>query len=69
MKTILNVSGMTCGHCVKHVAEALRPLPGVEHVEVKLREGRAEIAHDGTTSSAGLIAAVHAAGYEAQEAG
>jgi hypothetical protein len=31
MKTIdLQVEGMSCGSCVKHVTQALQPLPGVQ---------------------------------------
>ncbi|HEX5660081.1 MAG TPA: heavy metal-associated domain-containing protein [Polyangiales bacterium] len=65
MNTILNVRGMTCGQCVKHVTDALRAVPGVTQVEVTLREGRAQIEHDATITS--LIAAVKAEGYDASE--
>jgi copper chaperone len=68
MQTILNVSGMTCGGCVKHVTEALRPLPGVTHVEVALREGRALVEHDERTDVERLIAAVEREGYRATAA-
>ena len=35
MKTIeLQVQGMSCGSCVKHVTEALRPVEGVSDVAV-----------------------------------
>jgi copper chaperone CopZ len=65
MNTILNVSGMTCGNCVKHVTAALSALPGVQRADVKLHEGRAEITHDATTSVESLLEAVRAEGYEA----
>jgi copper chaperone len=68
MQTILNVSGMTCGGCVKHVTEALRPLPGVSQVEVALREGRAVVEHDERASVGSLIAAVETEGYRATAA-
>ena len=32
----LNVSGMTCGSCVKHVTNALKALDGVVDVNVDL---------------------------------
>jgi len=38
MKTF-HVSGMMCGHCVKHVEEALSQVEGVLKVEVLLSEG------------------------------
>lgn len=65
MKTVLNVNGMTCGHCVNAVTEALRPLPGVSAVEVALDGGRATVEHDGRASQESLIAAVVEAGYTA----
>lgn len=35
MSTIdLEVEGMSCGSCVKHVKQALQPLTGVSGVEV-----------------------------------
>ncbi|MBS1119663.1 MAG: hypothetical protein H6Q90_1891 [Deltaproteobacteria bacterium] len=57
---------MTCGGCVKHVDAALRALPGVSAVEVKLAEHQAKVVHDPERSPlTGLVAAVEAAGYEA----
>ncbi|MDO5753067.1 heavy-metal-associated domain-containing protein [Arthrobacter sp.] len=39
-KTItVNVSGMTCGHCVSSVTEELTELKGVEDVSVELNSG------------------------------
>ncbi|MEO8219409.1 MAG: cation transporter [Specibacter sp.] len=37
--TTINVSGMTCGHCVSSVTEELTELKGVESVSVDLNEG------------------------------
>ncbi|GGG47758.1 hypothetical protein GCM10011374_07700 [Kocuria dechangensis] len=39
MKTTVNVSGMTCGHCVASVTEELTELEGVESVDVELVAG------------------------------
>ncbi|WP_298584611.1 heavy-metal-associated domain-containing protein [uncultured Kocuria sp.] len=36
MQTTVNVSGMTCGHCVMSVTEELTELEGVESVDVDL---------------------------------
>jgi copper chaperone CopZ len=65
-ETILRVVGMSCGSCARHVGDALRKLPGVEQVEVKLDEGSARVQHDQGTAREQLIAAVTSAGYEAQ---
>lgn len=60
----LKISGMTCGHCVKAVTEALAEVPGVEHVvEVSLERGVARV--EGDADSGKLIAAVEEEGYEA----
>ena len=64
-ETVLTIEGMTCSHCVKHVAEALRAIDGVSEVEVLLEAGRARIRHRGT-AVASLLAAVEEAGYEAR---
>lgn len=65
MSTIeLNVQGMSCGSCVKHVTEALQELAGVDGVEVDLQSGRVRVA--GNPDSAVLLAALDDAGYPAQ---
>lgn len=63
---ILEVSGMTCNNCVRHVREALEQVTGVGEVEVDLAAGRATVKHGGATELASLIAAVDDAGYEAK---
>ena len=35
-ETIIDVDGMTCGNCVKHVTEELSELDGVSAVDVDL---------------------------------
>jgi copper chaperone CopZ len=39
VSTTVNVSGMTCGHCVSSVSEELEALAGVENVDVDLNAG------------------------------
>jgi copper chaperone CopZ len=63
--TKLAIAGMTCNNCVRHVAQALRDLPGVSSVEVDLVSGHATVTHDATTSFDSLIKAVESEGYEA----
>ncbi|MFF0945298.1 heavy-metal-associated domain-containing protein [Kocuria sp. CPCC 205300] len=41
MQTTVNVSGMTCQHCVRSVTEELTALGGVESVDVDLVAGGA----------------------------
>lgn len=38
MNTVINISGMTCGHCVASVTEELQELDGVENVAVDLNK-------------------------------
>ena len=61
----LSIEGMTCGHCVKSVTEALAKVPGVEKViEVSLERKQAEVS--GNPQAAQLIHAVQDAGFEAR---
>ena len=39
ISTTVNVSGMTCGHCVSAVSEELESLAGVEEIDVDLNAG------------------------------
>ncbi|WP_426997514.1 heavy-metal-associated domain-containing protein [Pseudarthrobacter sp. N5] len=39
ISTNVNVSGMTCGHCVSSVSEELESLAGVESIDVDLNSG------------------------------
>jgi copper chaperone CopZ len=65
--TNFSVAGMTCGHCVTAVSDAISALPGVVSVSVDLAPGALSRV---TTSSidalppAELEAAVDEAGYE-----
>jgi len=40
---ILNVQGMSCGHCVKAVEESVGELEGINQVIVKLDEAKVEV--------------------------
>ncbi|WP_066309284.1 copper chaperone CopZ [Bacillus sp. FJAT-29814] len=47
METVtLNVSGMSCGHCVKAVEGSVGKLDGVKKVEVKLDKGQVDVEFD-----------------------
>lgn len=63
MTTELNISGMSCGHCVKAVEGALKSVPGVEDVRVDLAGGKATV--QGSAEEGALIAAVAEEGYGA----
>lgn len=60
------VKGMTCGHCVMHVKQAIAKVPGVQGpVEVSLEKGEALV--NGTPSAEAVIAAVVEEGYTATQ--
>ena len=67
MQTELNVTGMSCGHCVKAVEGALKAVPGVENAQVSLENGKATV--QGNADAQALIAAVKEEGYGAEVAG
>jgi len=62
----LEVQGMTCGSCAKHVTKALQSVPGVSRVEVDLTNGRARVGGDMPFGAQPLIAALASEDYPAQ---
>lgn len=61
-KLTLDITGMTCGHCVASVSRTLKAMPGVLVDEVRI--GSATIDFDEVTVSADAIAkAVSDDGY------
>lgn len=63
----LNVKGMTCSGCARNVAEALQSVAGVDRVDVRLEESRAQV-HWKTGAKGNenaLVEVVKKAGYEA----
>ena len=59
----LQVSGMTCGHCVAAVTRAVEALPGVQSVSVDRESGQVVV--EGSPDKAALLAAIIDEGYEA----
>ena len=59
----LIVTGMTCDHCVRAVTSALRKVPNVQSVQVRLATGAVDIEGDPDLSSA--LRAVREEGYDA----
>ncbi len=69
-ETILNVDGMTCSSCIRHVEGALRELEGVSAIEVKIKDGKVRIEHDPSRASVEqMIEALGEAGYESRFGG
>ena len=64
-ETVLKVSGMSCGHCQKHVFDALMSLEGVEEVEVDLATGTVRVLHQpGNPGREAMAEAIAGAGYK-----
>jgi copper chaperone len=63
MTKTLSIEGMSCGHCVNHVKNALTELSGVGGVEVDLAKKSAVVSGDALDDAA-MKAAVAEAGYE-----
>ncbi len=60
----LDITGMTCDHCVRSVTNALKDVPGVEDVTVSLENNEA-IVKGNSIDVAALVAAVAEEEYEA----
>jgi copper chaperone len=67
----LTVRGMTCGHCEMRVTKALSEVEGVRKAEVDREQEQAIVTVDPKAEPALelLVAAVQAAGYQAEPAG
>ena len=64
MKKTLNIEGMVCMNCVKHVDKALREVQGVQNVTVSLENKSAQVQLGQDVTDAVLRTAVEDAGYE-----
>ena len=63
MRTVLQIEGMSCEHCVQHVKEALEAISGVKSAEVSLKDKSAAVEHGDKADLDKLKAAVEDAGY------
>lgn len=59
------VTGMTCGHCVRAVADAVRGVDPGAAVSVDLDAGRMTV-ENGTAPASRIVEAVAAEGYAAE---
>lgn len=64
MKKQINIEGMSCGHCVKHVENALMELNGVAKVEVSLQDKLAIVELSQVVEDFKLKEAIEEAGYD-----
>ncbi len=62
-----NVAGMTCGHCVRAVTNAVHSVDPGAAVEVDLDGGRVTV-HNELAATSRIIEAIAAEGYTAEPA-
>ena len=65
--TTLEIAGMSCGACVRHITRALDGMTGVISLEVDLQQGAAVVEHlVEWTDERAMVAAIKDAGYPAR---
>ena len=64
MKKKILIEGMSCGHCVNHVKEALSELSGVTSVDVNLDSKSAVLEASVDVDDEDIKFAIDDAGYE-----
>lgn len=64
MKKKISIEGMSCGHCVNHVKEALSELNGVTSVDVSLEGKNAILDAKNDVKDEEIKFAIDDAGYE-----
>lgn len=62
----INVEGMSCGHCIQWLSEALMKIDGVRSAKVSLESKNVVVDYDGDAVSDEMMAsAIEKAGYTA----
>lgn len=62
MTTTVKITGMSCGHCVMSVKNALKDLPGIRNLNVMI--GQASFESDGAVDTKKIKEIVEEEGYE-----
>jgi len=64
MKTVIDIEGMSCAHCVNAVHRALMEVEGVITTDVDLQSNTATVEHETATTFDKMKSAIEEAGYE-----
>lgn len=64
MKKLINIEGMSCAHCARHVQEALKELAAVTNVTVDLAGKKVVVELNGEAVNSDLKKAIEEAGYD-----
>ena len=63
----LRIEGMSCGHCVKEVSEALSRIGGVSDIQISLEQSSAMVVFDESVTGADQMAgALDAIGFKVE---
>ena len=62
----IKVNGMSCGHCLGAVTEALKAIDGLENVVVDLDKGEASYDEGKPVSKEEIAKAINAIGFEVE---
>jgi len=64
MTTTVNIKGMSCGHCMMAVSQALKQMGDVTDVKVDLETGKTSIEHERPIDMGKVKDVIEKAGYE-----
>ena len=64
-KTVVNITGMSCEHCVSAVSGALSAIEGVKKVDVSLENKNAVVEHTSALNKDELVKAIEEQGFDA----
>jgi len=63
---IIQIEGMSCGHCAKEVFEALSAIDGIEDIHISLEKASARVVYSQSATGAGqMVDALGAIGFKA----
>ena len=65
MKGKYKVQDMTCQHCVNTIESALKPIQGIEKINISLKEKLVQV--DGEYDENSVITAIQKAGYSIEK--
>ena len=62
-EAVIQIEGMSCGHCSAHIAGLLRDIDGIESAKVNHRNGLAKVKYSDKNSIDKAKTAIDEAGY------
>ncbi|AOF49380.1 copper chaperone CopZ [Tetragenococcus halophilus subsp. halophilus] len=67
MKQKFSIEGMSCGHCVARVENAVNELPGIQKVKIHLKRSNGTVKFDeGQVNSEQIAEKINDTGYKAK---